>query len=170
MIRVNVAAAIVRDGKILAIEYNDETGLHYNLPGGGVEEGETLAEAVQREVREEAGVSVVIGSLLMAWEYVPARHDNRYGTRHKVGLIYEAVLQPDQEPDPNHRYDDHQTGVRWLPLEQLLTAETINYFGSELLTALHNQDVLQSKTQERSQQEMADLGQQLSDALNKMKK
>jgi len=141
MIRVNVAAAIVRDGKILAIEYDDETGLHYNLPGGGVEEGETLAEAVQREVREEAGVSITVGALLIAWEYVPERHNNRYGTQHKVGLIYEATLEAGQEPDLTHRYDNHQTGVRWLPVDQLLTVETINYFGRELLAALHNQSM-----------------------------
>src|SRR5687767_189484 len=35
MIRVNVAAAIVRENQILAIEYDDESGLNYNLPGGG---------------------------------------------------------------------------------------------------------------------------------------
>lgn len=136
MIRVNVAAAIVRDGKILAIEYKDETGLHYNLPGGGVEDGETLVQALEREVLEEAGVKIEVGALLLEWEYVPAQHDNRYGTQQKVGLIYEATTL--EEPDPNHRYDDHQTGVRWLPLEQVLTVETLNYFGRDLLTALHN--------------------------------
>lgn len=36
-IRVSVRAVIVRDGAILLSEYDDENGLHYNLPGGGVE-------------------------------------------------------------------------------------------------------------------------------------
>jgi 8-oxo-dGTP diphosphatase len=136
MIRVNIAAAIVRENQILAIEYDDESGLHYNLPGGGVEESETLDEAVKREVREEAGVEVEVGRLLIVWEYVPAKENSRYGTQHKVGLIYEATLKPDQEPDTTHRYDAHQTGVRWLPLERLLDAETINYFGARLLEIL----------------------------------
>lgn len=136
MIRVNVAAAIVREGQILAIEYDDESGLHYNLPGGGVEDGESLEEAVRREAREEAGVEVDVGRLLIVWEYVPAKENFRYGTQHKVGLIYEAHLQPGQEPDLTHRYDNHQTGVRWLPLERLLDAETINVFGARLLEVL----------------------------------
>jgi len=136
MIRVNVAAAIVRENQILAIEYDDESGLNYNLPGGGVEEGETLEEAVLREVREEAGVEVVIGRLLIVWEYVPERENFRYGAQHKVGLIYEARLKEGQEPDVTHRYDAHQTGVRWLPLEQVLHVETINLFGARLLEAI----------------------------------
>jgi 8-oxo-dGTP diphosphatase len=136
MIRVNVAAAIVRENQILAIEYDDESGLHYNLPGGGVEEGETLEEAVLREVREEAGVEVEIGRLLMVWEYVPTRENFRYGTQHKVGLIYEAHLLSGQEPDVTHRYDSHQTGVHWLPLEQVVHVETINLLGARLLESL----------------------------------
>lgn len=37
---------------------------YYKIPGGGVEEGESLVEAVEREVREEAGCTAeVIGRL-----------------------------------------------------------------------------------------------------------
>jgi 8-oxo-dGTP diphosphatase len=136
MIRVNVAAAIVRNDQILAIEYDDESGLNYNLPGGGVEDGESLAEALLREVREEAGVEVEIGPLLLTWEYVPAKENFRYGTQHKIGLIYEAYLLPDQEPDVDHRYDAHQTGVRWLALESLAQVETLNIFGARLLEVM----------------------------------
>ena len=94
MIRVNVAAAIVRENQILAIEYDDDSGLHYNLPGGGVEEGELLTEALAREVREEAGVEIEPGPLLITWEYEPARENFRYGTQQKIGLIYAATCFP----------------------------------------------------------------------------
>lgn len=136
MIRVNVAAAIVRKNQILVIEYDDESGLHYNLPGGGVEDGELLTEALQREVREEAGVEIEPGPLLITWEYEPARENFRYGTQQKIGLIYAADLKPGQEPDLSHRYDSYQTGVSWLPLEQVSQVETINLFGARLLDAL----------------------------------
>jgi ADP-ribose pyrophosphatase YjhB (NUDIX family) len=48
-IRLNVAAVIARDDKILLVEFNDETGPHYNLPGGGVEFGESVYEALRTE-------------------------------------------------------------------------------------------------------------------------
>lgn len=48
-IRVGVNAAIVRDQAILLVEFDDaQSGLHYNLPGGGVHAGETLHAALRR--------------------------------------------------------------------------------------------------------------------------
>jgi 8-oxo-dGTP pyrophosphatase MutT (NUDIX family) len=56
-IRASVAAVIFdRRGRILLQQRSD--GGQWGLPGGGVEIGETVAEAVVREVREETGLRV----------------------------------------------------------------------------------------------------------------
>ena len=54
-----VSAAIFRDGKVLIVRRARPPahGL-YTLPGGGVELGETLEDAVIREVREETALEV----------------------------------------------------------------------------------------------------------------
>ncbi len=54
-----VSAAIFRAGRVLIVRRArpPAQGL-YTLPGGGVELGETLEEAVAREVREETGLEV----------------------------------------------------------------------------------------------------------------
>ena len=49
------------DGKILLIR-SPRRG--WEFPGGQVEEGENLIEALQREIQEEAGVTASIGSLV----------------------------------------------------------------------------------------------------------
>ncbi|MGA7487147.1 MAG: NUDIX hydrolase [Xanthobacteraceae bacterium] len=53
------SAAIVRDGKVLVVRRArpPANGL-FTLPGGVVEVGETLTEAVAREVREETGMAI----------------------------------------------------------------------------------------------------------------
>ena len=52
----------VRDGKVLVIRRGKEPFKgHWSLPGGRVEAGETLREAVRREVREETGLDVFVG-------------------------------------------------------------------------------------------------------------
>jgi 8-oxo-dGTP diphosphatase len=54
-----VSAAIFRDGRVLIVRRARPPahGL-YTLPGGGVELGETLEQAVVREVREETGLQI----------------------------------------------------------------------------------------------------------------
>jgi 8-oxo-dGTP diphosphatase len=54
-----VSAAIFRDGRVLIVRRRRPPahGL-YTLPGGVVELGETLEEAVIREVREETGLKI----------------------------------------------------------------------------------------------------------------
>ncbi|WP_433729289.1 NUDIX hydrolase [Nocardia sp. CA-129566] len=55
-----VGVAVFRDGKLLVVRRvpDDYHGGMYELPGGGVESGETLAECVARELFEETGLRV----------------------------------------------------------------------------------------------------------------
>ncbi len=53
-IHITVAAVVARDGRHLLVEERDDQGgLVYNQPAGHLEPGESLIEAVQREVMEE---------------------------------------------------------------------------------------------------------------------
>ena len=118
-IRVNVNAAIVRDDKILLIEFMDEGLMHFNLPGGGIDVGESIEEALKRECREEAEVEVEVGRLLLAWEYVPEKLNFRYGKKQKVGFVFKCQLKAGSEPAFPSSPDKNQVGVRWVPLADL---------------------------------------------------
>ena len=45
-IRVKAGALIIENKTVLLIEYFDENGLHYNLPGGGVEARESITSKI----------------------------------------------------------------------------------------------------------------------------
>jgi 8-oxo-dGTP diphosphatase len=56
---VGVGAVVVRDRRVLLVRRGSEPLKgHWTLPGGVLEVGESLAEGVVREVREETGLEV----------------------------------------------------------------------------------------------------------------
>ena len=60
--RIGVFGIIIEDGNVLLGLRRDIDW--WNLPGGGMELGETVDEALQREVLEETGLQVRVGRLV----------------------------------------------------------------------------------------------------------
>ena len=85
-----VSAAIFRDGRVLIVRRARPPahGL-YTLPGGGVELGETLHEAIIREVREETGLAIAPLGLIGFREAI-ARDAGGRVERHFVILPFAA--------------------------------------------------------------------------------
>ena len=61
-LRPSVYGCVVNSGRVLLCLMRS-TGKYF-LPGGAVEIGETLEEALAREVKEEAGIEIEIGNLV----------------------------------------------------------------------------------------------------------
>lgn len=83
--QVRVTGVVIEDDRILLLNQDTDAGRSWSLPGGKVEEGETLAAALVREMREETGLDVEPGRLLYVCDYLPG------GGTHVVHLTFEAM-------------------------------------------------------------------------------
>lgn len=81
--RVRVAAVVVKGDSILLVRHEKGSASYWLLPGGGVDFGEPLTEALRREVREETCLDVRVGDLVLASDSIAPD-----GSRHVVNLCF----------------------------------------------------------------------------------
>ncbi len=120
-LRPSAKAVIADEDRILLNHlHHPRAGDFYELPGGGIRAGESITEALQREVREETGYSITVHELLWVREFIAANHAERYlhpPGHHGILLMYRCTLVGSAaEP---HESDDWQVGVEWLDPKQL---------------------------------------------------
>jgi 8-oxo-dGTP diphosphatase len=109
-----VSAAIIRGGKVLVVRRARRPALNlYTLPGGAVELGEPLIDAVVREVREETSLSVEPVALAGHREVIARDAQGRI-ERHFVILCFAARWLAG-EPILNDELDD----ARWVDPSEL---------------------------------------------------
>ncbi len=114
-----VSAAIIRDGKVLVVRRaRPPANDLFSLPGGLVISGETLIEALVREVREETALEVEPGALAGFREVIVRDADSR-AERHFVVLAFAARWLAG-EPRLNEELSD----ARWLHPSELASLPT----------------------------------------------
>lgn len=134
---LKVRAVIVQNNQMLLVEFDDETGLHYNLPGGTVESDEFLEDALVREVREETSAHVFVEQLMLTHDYIPAVSPDTYGDRRILTLVYRCALRPNSPvPQLPAKPDENETAVRWIDVDKLHTIWLLPEIVDDLWAAL----------------------------------
>lgn len=88
-----VAGVLERDGRLLICQRRngDRHALKWEFPGGKVEDGETPAEALKRELCEELGIRAAEGHEIVRYEY-------RYPRGKPLLLLFHRVTGFEGEP------------------------------------------------------------------------
>jgi len=115
-----------RDNAILTMCYQYGSTTVYVLPGGNPDPGETLSDALKRELWEELSVHAEIGNLVLAGEVVG--FPNRSDTLH---CIFRADIG-DQIPQINPLHTSAK-GIVWLTSDRLQHVTLYPNFSVQLL-------------------------------------
>jgi 8-oxo-dGTP diphosphatase len=93
--KLGVSACIWREGKVLLVERAKPPKGMWAFPGGHVEAGERLEEAVARELMEETGMTASFSGLLGLYDVI--RRDGKgLVTVHYVIACYQGLAGPEE--------------------------------------------------------------------------
>ena len=124
MTRPRACGALIHNNSILMVRHVEPSRSYWTLPGGGVEAGESPAEAAVREVWEET--SLRVQSVRLLWE-----GNYGHGGRTSPEYCYLVELEVDGngpaavvlglDPEEAHLPSHHRLlqGVAWVPLSDL---------------------------------------------------
>ena len=108
-VEVAVGAVVRRADELLLVRRGREPGAgEWSVPGGRVEPGELLVEAVVRELREETGLRGVCGPLVGWVERISEDH-------HFVILDFEVTVTGDLAPTAG----SDAAEARWWPVAEV---------------------------------------------------
>ena len=109
--QLRLAAMIVRQNQILLLQHRKRGQRYWVLPGGRLEGRESIDTALRRELKEELGLDVRAGPLVIVCETLAP-------DRHVVNLIFQAEIGEGAEPTLDPR-DPVLAGWQWVSVDQL---------------------------------------------------
>jgi 8-oxo-dGTP pyrophosphatase MutT (NUDIX family) len=123
------ALVLDAEGRVFLIKHTYTAG--WQLPGGGVEAGETLLDALTRELREEGNIELTGPPQLHGVFYHP-----RYSVRDHVTLYVVRDFRQSAPPVANHEIADHGFFA-----PDALPHDTTSGTRARIAEALHGQPV-----------------------------
>jgi ADP-ribose pyrophosphatase len=112
--RVAVGAVVFHEDRVLLVKRGrPPSRALWAIPGGGVDLGETLAQAAEREVFEETGVRIRAGAPVYTFDHIERDGAGR------VRFHYVIVDLGGEYIDGDIRPGDDALAVRWVAAEEL---------------------------------------------------
>jgi ADP-ribose pyrophosphatase YjhB (NUDIX family) len=117
-----VAGILISDGKVLLQKPKDDDS--YAFPGGHVAFGETNAETLYREFREEIGVDISVGELkwvaeiFFPWDNKPCHQICLY---YLINMVNKDQIKLDGKFAGIENFDGKEFNIEfcWIPIERI---------------------------------------------------
>lgn len=113
-IGVRPCAVLIEEEKVLCISCKYEDGEYLLFPGGGLEAGETMAEAAVREMFEETGLIVSVKKMIYVNDWIKERKTNT-----RVLNIFFLVKKEGGQIIQGEKDGGKVKGIKWIKLKDL---------------------------------------------------
>lgn len=130
-ITVAVGAIVVNGDRFLLVRRGHPPGQGlWSIPGGRVEFGETLPEALQREIFEECSMEIAVGGAAILLDRVTRAPDGSPRTHYLIIDFWATVLQGDPAAGTD------AAAIGWFTLDEIRELTTTNQLAGYIDAAL----------------------------------
>ena len=110
---------IIDGGKVLTIKRTKHDSIYWVIPGGGVENGETDEQALVREAKEELGIDVKVGKIILEMD---SKHPDLAGQKEYFYLC--TILGGEMGSGRGPEFDKNTSyvgkfDIEWLDIKDL---------------------------------------------------
>ena len=123
--KVRPSVVIIENDCVLLMRYRYGQTDVYNLPGGNVDKGETLAQTVVRELQEELGIEIAVEKMILVGEML--MHEKKKDVLHCVFLAKIIGGKPILNPAETSALE-----VVWKPIRELNSLDMYPNVGADL--------------------------------------
>ncbi len=135
---VGVGAVVMHQGKLLVIK--DRFNAGYKLPGGHIDKGESIKEALKREVLEETGVQIDFESIVNLGHF----KNGQFGESN----LYIVCTAKALSTAINIADSIEISEAKWMELEAFLQDEEVNNYNKSVVKAAYGNKELKLTEQQ----------------------
>ena len=119
--RVRVAGILIEDDRILLIEHTKNNRKYWLVPGGGVDWGESAAEALIREFKEETGLDIEVEKFLFISETIAPDKQ-----KHVINLYFKIKKVENSSNIMKLGEEKILTDLRFIPEDEIKNIKLYN--------------------------------------------
>jgi 8-oxo-dGTP pyrophosphatase MutT (NUDIX family) len=133
--RISSRAIIIEDNSIIVlfrrrIKEDGSISEYYAIPGGGLEDSETLEENVKREIKEELSIDIDILGYL-------GKEDNDFGITHFFHCKKSSGIPALSGPELDRNSENNYYEIKYLKLSEI---SNVNIMYTDIIEKAINHD------------------------------
>lgn len=134
--RVRVAGILIENNRILLIEHLKKNKKYWLVPGGGVDWGESTAEALIREYKEETNLDITVEKFLFLSETIAP--DKK---KHVINLYFQIKIIKNSIYDMKLGDEKNLTDLKFITKEEIENIKLYPNIKTQLIQLLNKEKI-----------------------------
>ena len=134
--RVRVAGILIENNKILLIEHLKKNKKYWLVPGGGVDWGESTAEALIREYKEETNLDITVEKFLFLSETIA--NDKK---KHVINLYFQIKIIKNSIYNMKLGDERNLTDLKFITKEEIENIKLYPNIKTQLIQLLNEEKI-----------------------------